>query len=191
MRFVRILSMFSLAALALPAQPAKNLMDSVLLKDWVPDSSLIVPITNIAKARFPAIDVHIHVGMSGTSFTGGDTAESIAGWVIMPRCESWCLCFSMTTFGSFSMVCSTMWAATFGHFAMCRSGANNRRTAVGSRDYRSGGPAPITIRLRTKVGTVTIVWSNSICTIRKSGATCFRRSKCGSASLESRGYGWM
>jgi predicted TIM-barrel fold metal-dependent hydrolase len=81
MRFLRILPMFSLAALALLAQPAKNLMDSVLLKDWVPDSSLIVPITNIPKARFPAIDVHIHVGMSGTSFTGGDTAESITGWV--------------------------------------------------------------------------------------------------------------
>src|ERR1019366_955388 len=81
MRFLRILPTFSLATLTLLAQPAKNAMDSVLLKDWVPDSSLVVPITKIPKARFSAIDVHIHVGMSGTSLTGGDTAESIAGWV--------------------------------------------------------------------------------------------------------------
>jgi len=59
----------------------KNAMDSVLLKDWVPDSSLVVPVTNIPKARFPAIDVHVHVGMSGTGHTGGNTPESIADWV--------------------------------------------------------------------------------------------------------------
>ncbi|MGH9428761.1 MAG: hypothetical protein ACRD2L_20940, partial [Terriglobia bacterium] len=33
-------------------------MDSILLKDYVPDSSLVVPETKVPKARFPAIDVH-------------------------------------------------------------------------------------------------------------------------------------
>ena len=51
-------------------------MDSILVKDWVPDSSLVVSETNIAKARFPAIDVHVHVGANR-----GDTQESLAAWV--------------------------------------------------------------------------------------------------------------
>ena len=63
------------------AQPAKSAMDSVLLKDWTPDSSLVVPVTDIPKARYPAIDVHIHVGRSGTGLSGGDTAESLAAWM--------------------------------------------------------------------------------------------------------------
>lgn len=64
-----------------PARPPTSAMDSVLLKDWKPDSSLVVYVTNVAKPRYPAIDVHVHVGMPGTSLQGGDTAESIAGWV--------------------------------------------------------------------------------------------------------------
>ncbi len=56
-------------------------MDSVLVKDWHPDSSLVVPVTDIAKARYPAIDLHVHIGMRGTNHTGGDTAESLAAWV--------------------------------------------------------------------------------------------------------------
>jgi len=56
-------------------------MDSVLVKDWVPDSSLRVPLTNIPKARFPAVDLQLHVGMPGTNHTGGDTPESLAAWV--------------------------------------------------------------------------------------------------------------
>jgi predicted TIM-barrel fold metal-dependent hydrolase len=51
-------------------------MDSILVKDWVPDSSLVVPETNILKARFPAIDVHVHA--RGNL---GDTRESLAAWV--------------------------------------------------------------------------------------------------------------
>ncbi len=36
-------------------------MDSILLKDYAPDSSLAVPETRVPKARFPVIDVHAHV----------------------------------------------------------------------------------------------------------------------------------
>jgi uncharacterized protein len=82
---MRTLSLFAVLALmaAAPAAERQNAhaMDSVLVKDWVPDSSLVVPVTNIPKARFPAIDVHVHIGMSGTGHTGGDTPESIATWV--------------------------------------------------------------------------------------------------------------
>jgi uncharacterized protein len=38
-------------------------MDTVLLKDYDPYSSLVVPVTNIEKARFPAVDVHTHSHM--------------------------------------------------------------------------------------------------------------------------------
>ena len=48
-------------------------MDSVLLKDYAPDSSLVVPETKLAKARFPVIDVHAHVY--------ADTQEEVAAWV--------------------------------------------------------------------------------------------------------------
>jgi len=81
MRLFRLLAVAALTALSVPAQQPKTPMDSVLLKDWAPDSSLVVPITNIPKARYPAIDVHMHVAMRGTNFTGGDTPESIAAWV--------------------------------------------------------------------------------------------------------------
>src|SRR5262249_19707736 len=39
-------------------------MDSVLLKDYSPESSLVVPESHPKKARFPAIDVHAHTGQS-------------------------------------------------------------------------------------------------------------------------------
>jgi len=48
-------------------------MDSILLKDYVPDSSLKVPETQVPKARFPAIDVHAHVYAA--------TAAEVAEWV--------------------------------------------------------------------------------------------------------------
>jgi predicted TIM-barrel fold metal-dependent hydrolase len=48
-------------------------MDAVLVKDWKPDSSLVVPVTNVSKARFRAIDVHSH--------TYARTPEEIANWV--------------------------------------------------------------------------------------------------------------
>ncbi len=40
--------------------PAVLAAGSVTIKDWKPDSSLVVPQTSIAKARFPAIEVHAH-----------------------------------------------------------------------------------------------------------------------------------
>ena len=48
-------------------------MDAVLLKDYAPDSSLKVPETHPAKARFPVIDVHAHVY--------AETAQEVAEWV--------------------------------------------------------------------------------------------------------------
>lgn len=48
-------------------------MDSILLKDYAPGSSLVVPETRILKARFPAIDVHAHVY--------AETKEEVAEWV--------------------------------------------------------------------------------------------------------------
>ena len=39
----------------------KGPMDSILVKDYSPASSLVVPETQVPKARFPAIDVHTHV----------------------------------------------------------------------------------------------------------------------------------
>ena len=48
-------------------------MDSVLVKDWKPDSSLVVPVTNVPKARFRVIDAHSH--------PYARTAEDIARWV--------------------------------------------------------------------------------------------------------------
>jgi predicted TIM-barrel fold metal-dependent hydrolase len=39
-------------------------MDSLLLKDYNPSSSLVVPETFVPKARFPVIDVHAHTSMS-------------------------------------------------------------------------------------------------------------------------------
>ncbi len=39
-------------------------MDSVLVKDYAPESSLVVPQTKIDKARFPVIDVHTHTGQA-------------------------------------------------------------------------------------------------------------------------------
>jgi predicted TIM-barrel fold metal-dependent hydrolase len=48
-------------------------MDAVLLKDYTPESSLVVPETSIAKARYPVIDVHTHVY--------GNTPKEIAEWV--------------------------------------------------------------------------------------------------------------
>jgi uncharacterized protein len=48
-------------------------MDSLLLKDYAPESSLVVPQTRMSKARFPAIDVHTHVY--------ANTSQEVAEWV--------------------------------------------------------------------------------------------------------------
>src|SRR4051794_21835156 len=51
-------------------------MDSILLKDYDPEVSLIVPVTDVKKARFPVIDVHSHSGQSHIR-----TAADVADWV--------------------------------------------------------------------------------------------------------------
>jgi len=48
-------------------------MDSLLLKDYAPESSLVVTQTQLSKARFPVIDVHTHVY--------ANTAAETADWV--------------------------------------------------------------------------------------------------------------
>jgi len=39
-------------------------MDGILLKDYRPSSSLVVPATHLTKARMPVIDVHAHSSMN-------------------------------------------------------------------------------------------------------------------------------
>jgi predicted TIM-barrel fold metal-dependent hydrolase len=51
-------------------------MDTVLLKDYAPSSSLVVPETQVAKARFPVIDVHTHSGQSDVR-----SPQDVAEWV--------------------------------------------------------------------------------------------------------------
>ena len=51
-------------------------MDSVLLKDYAPSSSLKVPETRVDKARYLAIDVHTHTSQSRIR-----TAADVAAWV--------------------------------------------------------------------------------------------------------------
>ena len=53
--------------------PVSTPMDSVLVKDYNPDSSLVAPETHLPKARFPAIDVHAHVY--------ANTPDEVAAWV--------------------------------------------------------------------------------------------------------------
>ncbi len=48
-------------------------MNQVLLKDYDPDSSLVVPEHHPLKAKFPAIDVHVH--------PSARTPEEVAAWV--------------------------------------------------------------------------------------------------------------
>ena len=54
-------------------KPAPGPMDSVLLKDYAPKSSVVAQETTIAKARFPAIDVHAH--------NNAKTPEEVTAWV--------------------------------------------------------------------------------------------------------------
>lgn len=48
-------------------------MDSIALKDYAPKSSLVLPETSIARARYPVIDVHAHVEAR--------TPEQVRDWV--------------------------------------------------------------------------------------------------------------
>ena len=54
-------------------QDAVKTMESVTLKDYAPDSSLIVPEHHPAKAKYPVTDVHSHVYAT--------TPEEVAAWV--------------------------------------------------------------------------------------------------------------
>ncbi|MFB3830182.1 MAG: amidohydrolase family protein, partial [Bryobacteraceae bacterium] len=51
-------------------------MDSILLKDYAPRTSLVVPQTAVEKARFPVIDVHSHSGMNNIK-----TPEDVKAWL--------------------------------------------------------------------------------------------------------------
>ncbi len=48
-------------------------MDSILLRDYAPKTSLVVPQTFVAKAKYPVIDVHAHPEL--------DKPEEIRQWV--------------------------------------------------------------------------------------------------------------
>lgn len=56
---------------SIPARPGP--MDSLLLKDYNPESSLKVPATFVPKARYPVIDVHAH--------SYAQTPAQVAEWV--------------------------------------------------------------------------------------------------------------
>jgi len=51
-------------------------MDKILLKDYAPASSLVVPVTLAPKARYPVIDVHTHTSMSTIK-----SPQDVAAWV--------------------------------------------------------------------------------------------------------------
>ncbi len=51
-------------------------MDTILLKDYKPEVSLVVPKTEVAKARFPVIDAHTHNWMSRII-----TQDDVDAWV--------------------------------------------------------------------------------------------------------------
>ena len=51
-------------------------MDSILLKDYTPESSLVVSQTKVSKARFPVIDVHTHTSQSAVK-----TPKDVDDWV--------------------------------------------------------------------------------------------------------------
>jgi predicted TIM-barrel fold metal-dependent hydrolase len=51
-------------------------MDSILLKDYVPESTLVVPTTSVDQARFPAVDVHSHSNMCQIR-----TRDDVASWL--------------------------------------------------------------------------------------------------------------
>lgn len=48
-------------------------MDAILVKDYAPRSSVVTKETNVPKAKYPAIDCHVHVV--------GRTPEEVADWV--------------------------------------------------------------------------------------------------------------
>ncbi|HUS06979.1 MAG TPA: amidohydrolase family protein, partial [Bryobacteraceae bacterium] len=78
---IGVIAILSLAAQTQPVmkygirvQPGP--MDSVLLKDYAPETSLVTPENHPGKARFPVIDVHSHTGQSHIA-----TAQDVDAWV--------------------------------------------------------------------------------------------------------------
>ena len=53
--------------------PQPGPMDTILLKDWAPKTSVVVPETLVPKAEYPAIDVHAHVN--------AHTPEEVSAWL--------------------------------------------------------------------------------------------------------------
>ena len=53
--------------------PQPGPMDTILLKDWAPKTSVVVAETSVPRASYPAIDVHAHVNAR--------TAGEVADWV--------------------------------------------------------------------------------------------------------------
>lgn len=53
--------------------PEPGPMDTILLKDWAPKTSVVVPETSVPKAKYPAIDMHAHVNAR--------TPQEVAAWV--------------------------------------------------------------------------------------------------------------
>ena len=51
-------------------------MDGILVKDYRPGSSLVVPVTKVEKARVPVIDVHSHSSMNRVK-----TPADVDSWV--------------------------------------------------------------------------------------------------------------
>jgi uncharacterized protein len=53
--------------------PKPGPMDAITARDWAPVDSLVLPVTEVATARYPAIDVHAH--------NNARTPEQLAAWV--------------------------------------------------------------------------------------------------------------
>ena len=51
-------------------------MDSILLKDYSPESSLVVPEHRVPKARYPVVDVHTHASMNNVR-----TPADVEDWI--------------------------------------------------------------------------------------------------------------
>lgn len=58
--------------------PRPGPMDLILLKDYAPKTSVVLPETFVPEARFPVIDVHIH---NYPESTEGNASENLARWV--------------------------------------------------------------------------------------------------------------
>ncbi len=53
--------------------PKPGPMDTILLKDWAPRTSVVVPETSVPRAKYPVIDMHAHVNAK--------TPEDVSAWV--------------------------------------------------------------------------------------------------------------